>query len=203
MKNRYLSIGLAASIIFNIYLMSVRRDLVRENKTLTMNEKQVDIVETKKSAIKKVEKTKESLAEPKKLTTKESIEADMVSNPTMYTGLPTEEEIIESQEKWRDNVSEFFITSLDLRESDVDKYFEIKKSREKELSLFLTERIRSQGSFIYTLEDMVDENKINEKYLNHLKKLMGEQGYNAYRSFRDSHNQQMIESQQMHSLIEL
>ena len=202
MKTRYLTIGLAASILFNIYLVSVRRDLVKENNALTQLSRKVDRISTDQAAIKLVETVDKSGKAITKAT--ESVSnKESLSNSTMYTGLPTEEELVESQEKWRENVTDFFLTGLDLRESDVDKYYEIKRSREKELSQFLTERIRSQGSFIYTLEDMVDENKINERYLNKLKDLMGEQGYQSYRAFRDSHNQQMIESQQMHSLIEL
>lgn len=195
-------VALISSVVLNLYLVTTgNRVPEQENGKVAELQSEADIVTTRSSSIKKKQDLEKSSGEKKEEVI--SSEADTFINPTMYTGLPTEQEMIESQERWRENVTDFFIDGLDLRESDADKYFEIKDLREKELSKFLTERIRSQGSFIYTLEDMVDENKINEKYLNQLRTLMGKDGYNSYRAFRDNHNQQMIESQQMHSLIEL
>lgn len=199
MKNRYLNIALISSLLFNLYLMNERRKLNKEKVVLTkmLNTDQVKL--TQSAIVPTIKNTTQS----KPIETKPEEVSGAMNNPTMYTGLPTEEELAESQEKWKENITDFFLAELNLRERAVDQYYEIKNSRDKELSLFLTERVKSQGSFIYTLEDMVDENKINEKYLNQLKKLMGVQGYNSYKAFRDLHNHQMIESQQMHSLIEL
>lgn len=197
MKNRYLSTTLVVSILFNVYLFSETRDLQSEVTGLSIK-LNTDKVTLSQASIKDI-----STIKTKSPTLAESEVTDVVSNPTMYTGLPTEQDLAESQERWKENITEFFTTGLDLRESAVDQYYEIKDSRERELSKYLTELVRSQGSFIYTLENMVEENKINEKYLNQLKNLMGVQGYKAYKAFRDLHNHQMIESQQMHSLIEL
>lgn len=197
MKNRYLIIALVSSLLFNLYLMSERRKLRSQKIELTKKIK-TDNVSVSQAAIKNTPKN-----ETNKSIEKEADTPDAVNNPTLYTGLPTEEELADSQEKWRENITDFMISGLNLRDNDVDQYFEIKNARDRELSQFLTERVKSQGSFIYTLEDMVEENKINEKYLNQLKSLMGDQGYESYKAFRDLHNHQMIESQQMHSLIEL
>ena len=203
MRKATLPIALATSVALNVYLMIDRPEPVQVSAKI-VEDFEVDSIKTKQAAVKKqINPSGKDSAVSKKPDKTNRPVSEIVESPTLYTGLPTEEELVESQERWRENVSDFFVANLDLRESDVDKYFDIKNSRDRELSKFLTERIKNQGSFIYTLEDMVDENKINERYLNKLKNLMGDQGYKDYKAFRDQHNREMIENQQTHSLIEL
>lgn len=195
-----LALLLTISIALNIYLLNLKdsaKQVVFDNKT----ESKLDQVKTKSAGLQKLPEKKPTIT--LKEETEESRSEEIISNPTLYTGLPTEEELVEAQERWREDISDFFVEDLELRERDVDQYFAIKDARDKELSKFLTERIKSQGSFIYTLEDMVDENKINERYLKELKALMGKRGYENYKAFRDKHNREMIQNNKTHSLIEL
>jgi len=116
-----------------------------------------------------------------------------------------EDEVEKAQEAWKKMATDFMVGELDLDQNIIDEYFQLDRRREKALSEFMQNRINDNGGdqFFYTLEDIVNENKINEKFLGELKAMFGPQGYEEYKKFRNNYNRKIIESGEGFFLIEL
>lgn len=115
------------------------------------------------------------------------------------------DEVDKAEQAWKRKASDFFAVELGLDGQTIEEFFQLNIEREKELNAFMRSRITENGGdqFFYTLEDIVNENKINERYLNKLKSMLGPQGYKDYKTFRNRYNQQIIESGEGFYLIEI
>ena len=201
---RFLSITLSLSVALNIFLLLQKENPEREQTALAE-----DQVTFKKSALKKQELKKSPRDEIKNIKTQildiNPKENSDLQKTEVNDGYLDEEEVQRAEQAWVNSAGDFLSASIGLREEEIRSYFKLSDDRNNELNRFIRERIEAKGrdQFFYTVEDIVLENKINEKYLSRLKGLLGQDGYDRYKQFRDEYNQKIIESGEGFYLIEL
>lgn len=128
------------------------------------------------------------------------------SGPMMKTEINqnfNESEIDRAKEVWREKATEYFVGELEFDPEQIEEYFSIGNNREAEISEYLQEKIDGESTFIYTVENMVEENEINIKFLKKMKSLFGESGYEKYKVYRDKYNQEMMDRDEGYFPIEL
>lgn len=203
-----LSLCLIVSIGFNLYFIN-RPDQKTEKKTPIKN----DSISTQQSAIAKNPNMNQvrnnNLLGIKHdiLEIKDSIDSGLqetkVDEKNPY--LINEEEVDKAKEVWRKKVSDFMQIELALDNNTIDQYLQLAQKREQMLSEFMQKRMEENGGdqIFYTLEDLVAENQINVKILAELKSMLGVEGYERYKKFRNDYNQKIIEGGEGFFLIEL
>lgn len=195
------------SVAFNIYFINKP-----EVSSLEKIEKKKDSVSTKSSAINKqqvLNKTRDNNLRGIKndiLEIKDNVDTGLQESKAEEKHPYIDaSEIEKSKEAWRKKATDFMMQELALDNQVIDEYFQLDVRREQALSEFMRKRVEDNGGdqFFYTLEDIVEENKINIKFLDELKAMFGPEGYEQYKKFRNQHNRNIIETGEGFFLIEL
>lgn len=203
---KFLSFLLLISVSFNVYF------LTNNDSESYENQDELDQVSTSQAAIKNkpitevkrqenLKAIKENVLEVKKDTQYEQLKETRIEEKNYIN----EDEVEKAKEAWKSSATEFMNSELELDQDKIDAYFSLEVERDRALSKFMQKRITDNGGdqFFYTLEDIVDENKINELYLNKLKALLGPDSYEDYKNFRNAYNKKIIESGEGFFLIEI
>jgi hypothetical protein len=211
MKSYILGALLICSVILNIFQLM-------ENETIVYNDLDSDYdivlkndkVKTGQASIRKNEQLLNDNSHLQNLGTfKKSVlgaKDAPESGPMMKTQINenfNESEIEKAQEVWREKATDFFVEEFDFENGQIDEYFNLGKARELEISEYLEQQIDGDNTFIYTVENMVEENKINIKYLDKMKALFGEVGYEKYKTYRNKYNREMMDREEGYFPIEL
>lgn len=200
MKQKVLILALGVSVGANIHFMMSEQD-----------DALVDQVNFKQAAIKK--EISPIARKPEKLTEIKNDVLDINDNKTHQlkkTEIEKEKyidegEIDKAKEAWNQKATDFLGTNIGLSDDQIQEFLQLNTNRLKELDEYMRNRMESNGGdqFFYTVEDIVDENKINIKYLIKLQALLGADGYEQYKEFRNEYNQSVIDSGHGFFLIDL
>lgn len=206
-KSTLMPIILVFSLFVNIY--QYKNSISGQSKNMKLVK---DKVRMKKSSIKKHEvipakEKKHNLKGIKNsfLETEKRDYSDLQETKIENKNYINADEVEKAQEAWHRKASDFFTVELGLDGQTIEEFFQLNKDREKELNEFMRSRINHNGGdqFFYTLEDIVNENKINEKYLEKVKSMLGPGNYENYKVFRNQYNKKIIESGEGFYLIEI
>lgn len=102
------------------------------------------------------------------------------------------EQFYESANK---KIAEFLEYKVGLNFEQVDKYYELKNNRQKEIDEYIQSRfseMQENGAkhLILSMEDTIEMGKINQKYLERLKSNIGDDAYERYQDFKQALNNQ-------------
>lgn len=197
MKTLVLGILLLGSVGLNLYLLNatvVMEDDLDDNLTTPLDE-----VKVAQSAVNKIKVMKNSLrihdmksSKPdsgvSKISRKEKVDDKILSNFS--------DKYREEKEKWDSDLREFLEYEISLSTPQIQEIIELRDRRERERSDYFSEKIDQEGKssfYIHTAQDRVDLAKIDKKYIEMIKQILGEDGYTRYQSFRDDYNAKKID----------
>ena len=91
------------------------------------------------------------------------------------------------------SIAEFLEYKVGLNYEQVDEYYNLKDKRQKEIDDFINERfaeMKENGAkhLVLSMEDTIEMGKINQKYLDKLKKNIGMDAYERYQDFKQNLN---------------
>ena len=98
--------------------------------------------------------------------------------------------------KWKDAIAEKFELDGNLSSKLTDKYLSIRNDRQKEIDLLLSDKfktLKETETLFLSMEDNIEISKINEKYLNLLKEILGDKAYNLYKKAKVNFNKNSLE----------
>ncbi|MAX67003.1 MAG: hypothetical protein QF441_15875 [Bacteriovoracaceae bacterium] len=205
MKTFLLSTALLTSVCFNIYLLNTEV-VVKDDLDSDIIEPLDDHISVAQSALKKTKKpvrnNSKKLKEIEKsfFPNKDSNEAE-VSNKTESNF--SEKDYENSQQAWKDTVTEYLEYELRVPFTSIQTYFDIQKQREQEISEYMAPKLQNTDeTYLFTMEDNIEMAKINSKYLKRLQETLGEKAYREFINFRQKYNKKMIESGEGHFYID-
>ena len=195
---KVLGILFLCSVVINIYLLNITQETHNDLGSEIMETS--DKVKVAQSAIKKIDlshtERQKNLNQIKYeiLEVEQRPEAEAKENEAKKA-----EPEVAPKQVWIKKIK----TNLGLTIQQQKTYLELAKLREQELSDFVKSKVQANETFFYTLEDMVEENKINTKYLSLLIQTLGQESYEKYKKIRNDFNQEMIQKGESSFLVEL
>ena len=109
----------------------------------------------------------------------------------------SEEEYQRASKEFYDNaykkIGDFLEYKVGLNYEQVDKYYELKNQRQEEIDTYINQRFKEMKDngakhLILSMEDTIEMGKINQKYLDKLKKNVGQDAYERYQEFKQQLN---------------
>lgn len=216
MKSYILGTFLICSLILNLFQLMDNETIVYDDLSSELGHdikvaQKKDLVNTGQASIKNNSKLVNNKSHKGNLGKfKESVLGvtpdESESGPMLKTHINEqfiESEIDKAKEVWREKATDYFVGELRFDAEQIEEYFSIGNEREAQISEYLQEKIDGESTFIYTVENMVEENEINLKFLKKMKELFGEAGYEKYKVYRDKYNQEMMDRDEGYFPIEL
>ncbi len=190
-----------SSLVLNAYLLTTEVEVVN---TLDDEMEQVnDKVAFSQSAIAKkrgVKNFKDKNIQKIRSKVLKSSRTEEQSNASSKIDKDQVEELDETQieqamNAWKERTRGYMERDLGLFPEQVDEYFLLSENRQREISDYIKSisENRSDDMHFLSMEENIEISKINERYLNSMKRLLGEQGYKSYQKFRHHEVKKMVE----------
>ena len=177
---------LAGSIGLNFYLLNEEVVVVDTLKDdIDLNQTQ-DKIKVSKAALKKISRTPSFGVE-----TEKNLNEDEKLTPEDYDIAINE---------WDIQLDKFLEEELKLDRDQIRSLAELKRNRLIEIDNFLKSRIQESKTYYFSVEDQIAQSKINEKYLNKQRELLGESNYIRYKEYRSEYNRKLMETEGMYLL---
>lgn len=195
---------LIGSFGMNIYLMN-SEVVIHDEFDDEILEEIDDEITLAQSAIQKIERgnfrsptitEKPKIAESRPL--KDVINSSTKEKAEQFDEYDYSKQLEQVRSDWNRKLMDVLITDLKISEDVLVDYQEMQKNLRKETDNFmqpLLENYSSDEPYFFTIEDSVAISKINEKYIDKLKKLLGDAGYQLYKKTRIEYNKKMIEQE--------
>jgi len=191
---------LSASVGLNLYLFTVEEKEI-DNLDQTPEIK-IDKIKLAQSAIKKsqmhanqkaknIKQIKESILLNQQESTEDKSEIKEAISPDY------EQNYEKAKNNWNEEIRAYFEVDLGLMPEQVDKYIELARDREIEISKMMDETFKKSDlnpdePYLFTLEDNINLGKINQKYSIELRRIIGAEAYNQYVKQRNKMAMKMI-----------
>jgi hypothetical protein len=208
---KYVSLILLASLAVNIYLYNQNSKL-----ELMLSTFEQDEVQTKSSAVNRsvppassIEPVVESKSiDSKTVAARKAFEANLHEEKAEYAEedeeFPEESlhmmQIGDIESSWVAGVQEYLEIDLGLSAEEFSQYMEIRVRRQEALDKYFLPKIKKaqeesgneQVTYFPTPEDSIALGKINEKFANKLKGVLGENNYESFSDFRNRFNSKAV-----------
>jgi hypothetical protein len=102
--------------------------------------------------------------------------------------------------RWIEDLQEFMEIDMGLNAKEFGKYLEVRVRRQEAIDKFFLPKLeeakelqgKENATYMHTIEDSVELGKINQKFIQRLKKELGPEAYKAYNSFRAKFNNRLV-----------